>query len=270
MPYISDELKEQILSSTDVVDVISDYVNLTRKGANYWGLCPFHGEKTPSFSVSSAKQIYYCFGCHKGGDSVRFLMEYDNMSFPEAMAHLAAKAGIEIPESEERPRDRKLADKKTRLFEIQKQAAAFYYRQLRQPGGETGMRYFEKRQLTPELMHRFGLGYAPKAMDALYRHLKEQGFSDAELKDSGLVQFDEKRGAHDKFFNRVMFPIMNANNKVIAFGGRVLGDGEPKYLNSPETPIFEKSRNLYGLHLARKRAGRFSHSTTQRTTVPTL
>lgn len=252
MPYYSDELIEEVRSANDIVNVISDYVRLQKKGSTHVGLCPFHNEKTPSFSVSRNKQIYHCFGCGAGGNVITFLMQYENYTFQEALQTLAQRAGITLPKQEMSGRARREADKRARILEVNKTAAKYFYAQLRMEQGQNGMHYFERRGLDPETLKKFGLGYANKFSDDLYKYLRQQGYEDELLKDSGLVTIDEKRGGRDKFWNRVMFPIMDVNNRVIGFGGRVMGEGEPKYLNSPETMIFDKSRNLYGLNLARK------------------
>lgn len=251
MAYYSDELIEEVRSRNDVVDVISGYVRLQKKGSTYFGLCPFHNEKTPSFSVSPGKQMYYCFGCGAGGNVFTFMMQYENFTFQEAMQSLADRAGIELPKQEMSAAQREAADRRSKLLEINKVAAKYFYMLLRSPQGVHALRYFEERQLSKETMQHFGLGYSNKFSDDLYQYLKKQGYEDDLLKDSGLVSIDERRGGHDKFWNRAMFPIMDANNRVIGFGGRVMGEGEPKYLNSPETMIFDKSRNLYGLNFAR-------------------
>lgn len=252
MPYYSDELIEEVRLANDIVDVISDYVRLQKKGSTHFGLCPFHNEKTPSFSVSQNKQIYHCFGCGAGGNVITFLMQYENYTFPEALQALAQRAGITLPKQEMSARARQEADKRTRILEVNKAAAKYFYAQLRMEQGQNGMQYFERRGLDGDTLKKFGLGYSNKFSDDLYKYLHQQGYEDELLKDSGLVTIDEKRGGRDKFWNRVMFPIMDVNNRVIGFGGRVMGEGEPKYLNSPETMIFDKSRNLYGLNIARK------------------
>lgn len=249
--YYSDEIIEEVRSRNDIVDVISGYVKLQRKGSSYFGLCPFHNEKSPSFSVSPGKQMYYCFGCGAGGNVFTFLMEYENFTFVEAVKYLADRAGVNLPEAEYSKEARAAADLRTQLLEVQKKAAAFYYYQLRQEGGRQAMEYLTGRELSEETMKKFGLGYSPKFSGGLYRYLKGKGYSDSLLKESGLFNIDERRGMQDKFWNRVMFPIMDVNNRVIGFGGRVMGDAKPKYLNSPETKIFDKSRNLYGLNAAR-------------------
>ena len=251
MPYYSDELIEEVRSRNDIVDVIGSYVRLKKKGSTYFGLCPFHNEKTGSFSVSPNKQMYYCFGCGAGGNVFTFLMQYENFTFGEAMQSLADRVGIELPQQEMTSAQRREADRRTRLLEINKEAAKYFYTLLRSPRGQKAYQYFKKRELSDETMQKFGLGYSDQYSDDLYRYLRKKGYDDDILKDSGLITIDEMRGGHDKFWNRAMFPIMDVHNRVIGFGGRVMGDGEPKYLNSPETRIFDKSRNLYGLNIAR-------------------
>ena len=234
----------------DIVDIVSGYVKLQKKGSNYFGLCPFHNEKSPSFSVSPSKQMYYCFGCGAGGNAITFLMEYENYSFPEALQVLADRAGVELPKEEMTKEARAQADLRATLLEINKLAANYFYYQLKQPQGKLGYDYLTGRKLSDATILHFGLGFANKTSDDLYRYLKSKGYKDEILKETGLVSIEE-RGTHDKFWNRVMFPIMDVNNRVIGFGGRVMGDGAPKYLNSPETRLFDKSRNLYGLNYAR-------------------
>lgn len=249
--YYPDEIIEEVRTRNDIVDLISGYVKLQRRGSSYFGLCPFHNEKSPSFSVSPGKQMYYCFGCGAGGNVFTFLMEYENYSFPEAVKALADRAGVALPEMEYSQEARRARDEKNAVLEVNREAAKYYYYLLRTPEGAPGMEYLKKRGLTAETMQRFGLGYAGRYSDGLYRYLKKKGISDELLKKSGLMQVNEKQGMYDKFWNRVMFPIMDINGKVVGFGGRVMGDGKPKYLNSPETVIFDKSRNLYGLNFAR-------------------
>ena len=249
--YYPDEVIEEVRMKDDIVDVISGYVKLQKKGANYFGLCPFHNEKSPSFSVSPGKQMYYCFGCGAGGNVLTFVMEYENYTFQEALQSLADRAGVTLPKMEYSKEAREQAEFRARLLEVNKLAANYFYYQMKQPQGKIAYEYFhDKRKLTDETMLRFGLGYSNKTSDDLYRFLKEKGYDDAFLSQTGLVTIEE-RGGRDKFWNRVMFPIMDVNNRVIGFGGRVMGDGEPKYLNSPETKLFDKSRNLYGLNYAR-------------------
>ncbi|MBB5263847.1 DNA primase [Catenibacillus scindens] len=250
--YYSEDLIEEIRSRNDIVDVISGYVKLQKKGSSYFGLCPFHNEKSPSFSVSGQKQMYYCFGCGAGGNVFTFLMEYENYSFQDAVKVLAQRAGVQLPQEEETPQQKKEASLRQKLLDIHKLAARYFYYQLTQPQGRQAMEYLSGRKLTHDTIVKFGLGYSNKFRDDLYRYLRSQGYDDYILKESGLITLDEKHGGSDKFWNRVMFPIMDINNRVIGFGGRVLGDGNPKYLNSPETKLFDKSRNLYGLNLARR------------------
>ncbi len=249
--YYSDEIIEEVRSRNDIVDVISSYVKLQKKGSSYFGLCPFHNEKSPSFSVSRGKQMYYCFGCGAGGNVFTFLMEYENYTFQEALKYLADKAGVELPEMEYSAQAKERADLKAILFEINKIAAQYFYVQLKSSKGEAGLSYLKRRELSDDTIKAFGLGYSNKYSDDLYRYLKERGYKDEMIAKAGLISIDERHGAHDKFWNRVMFPIMDVNSRVIGFGGRVMGDAKPKYLNSPETLIFDKSRNLYGLNRAR-------------------
>ena len=249
--YYSDESIEEVRSRNDIVDVISSYVKLQKKGSSYFGLCPFHNEKSPSFSVSRGKQMYYCFGCGAGGNVFTFLMEYENYTFQEALKYLADKAGVELPQTEYSAQAKERADLKAILLEINKIAAQYFYVQLKSSKGEAGLSYLKRRELSDDTIKAFGLGYSNKYSDDLYRYLKERGYKDEMIAKAGLISIDERHGAHDKFWNRVMFPIMDVNSRVIGFGGRVMGDAKPKYLNSPETLIFDKSRNLYGLNRAR-------------------
>ena len=247
----SDDIIEEVRMKNDIVDVISQYVRLTRKGSSYFGLCPFHNEKTPSFSVTPSKQMYYCFGCGAGGNVYNFVMQYENYSFGEALSHLAERAGVELPKIEYSQAARAKAEKRATLLEINKKAAQYFYYQLRRENGKTAHDYLTGRGLSEETIKKFGLGYSDKYSDDLYKYLKAQNYTDDLLRESGLFNVDERQGMYDKFWNRVIFPIMDVNNRVIGFGGRVMGDGKPKYLNSPETQIFDKSRNLYGLNIAR-------------------
>ena len=249
--YYPDEVIEEVRSSNNIVDIIGGYVRLQKKGSSYFGLCPFHNEKSPSFSVSPNKQMYYCFGCGAGGNVFTFIMEYENQTFPEAVKILADRAGIALPEAELTEEQKRERNKRQLLLEINKMAANYFYYQLNGDQGQQAREYLENRRLSKETQVHFGLGYASKYSNDLYLYLKKKGYQDQILKETGLLTYDEKRGAHDKFWNRVMFPIMDVNNRVIGFGGRVMGDGTPKYLNSPETMLFDKSRNLYGLNYAR-------------------
>ena len=249
--FYAENLIEEIRMKNDIVDVISSYVKLQKKGSSYFGLCPFHNEKSPSFSVSPSKQMYYCFGCGAGGNVLTFIMEYENYSFPEALKYLADRVGVELPQQEMSEEMKRQQDLRSRILDINKMAARYYYYQLRSDSGNQAMNYLKGRKLSEETIHKFGLGYSTKYGNDLYRYLKSKGISDELLAQSGLMNVDEKKGMYDKFWNRVIFPIMDVNGRVIGFGGRVMGDGKPKYLNSPETKVFDKSRNLYGLNIAR-------------------
>lgn len=249
--YYPEELIEEVRTKNDIVDVVSGYVKLQKKGSSFWGLCPFHNEKSPSFSVSGDKQMYHCFGCGAGGNVFTFVMNYENYTFPEAVRYLAERAGVTLPQEEQSEDMRRRAGRRARLLEVNKEAAKFFYYQLRTPQGETGYRYLKNRELSDETMQHFGLGYAGKSGAYLIQYLRKKGFEDELIKEAGLANFSEKSGLLSQFWNRVMFPIQDINHRVIGFGGRVMGDGEPKYLNSPETPVFDKRRNLYGLNFAR-------------------
>ncbi len=249
----SDEVVEEVRSRNDIVDVISGYIKLQRKGSYYMGLCPFHNEKTPSFSVTPSRQMYHCFGCGVSGDVFSFVMEYDHKNFQEAVETLAERCGYELPKPREDQEVRREHSLRKRLLEIQKEAATRYYKTLFSPQGGQALAYLQKRGLRTETIRSFGLGYAGRRTGSLYAELRESGYNDAELKASGLFQYDgAKKEPLEKFWNRVIFPIMDLNKKVIGFGGRVMGDAKPKYLNSPETPVFDKSKNLYGLYAARR------------------
>ncbi len=249
--YYSDDIIEQVRTDNDILDVIGDYVKLQKKGSSYFGLCPFHNEKSPSFSVSPQKQMYYCFGCGEGGNVISFLMKYENYTFIEAMQVLAKRAGIELPQMEYSKEAKLEKDLKSKIIEINTEAAKYFHYLLKSDRGKTAYAYLKNRALSDETIVKFGLGYSDKYSNHLYQYLKSKGYKDQELRETGLFTFDEKKGVTDKFWNRVMFPIMDVNNRVIAFGGRVMGDARPKYLNSPETKVFDKSRNLYGLNVAR-------------------
>ena len=250
--YYPEEIVEQVIAANDIVDVIGSHVHLKKSGASFMGLCPFHNEKTPSFSVHPGKQVFHCFGCGEGGNVLTFLMKYENYSFQEALKVLADRAGIKLPEANYSEEARKRNDQRAELLAINKEAATYYFKLLRSPKGKKGLAYFEERKLSPQTMSAFGLGFADGSSSDMVSHLRSKGFSDENILLSGIAAYDEKRGLHDKFWNRVIFPIMDVNNRVIGFGGRVMGDGKPKYLNSPETPVFDKSRNLYGLNIAKK------------------
>lgn len=248
--YYTEEQIEEVRSKSDIVQIIGRYVNLKRTGSSYVGLCPFHSEKSPSFNVSPSRQIYKCFGCGVAGNVITFIMEYENYTFPEAMEFLAEQAGVTISKSELSPEMKREKNLRTELVQINAKAASYYYAKLKSPAGKTGYEYFLSRGLSEETIRHFGLGYAGQGGSELYRYLKNQGYADQVLKETGLFKMDE-RGVYDKFWNRVMFPIMDINNRVIGFGGRVMGDAKPKYLNSPETKLFNKSKNLFGLNYAK-------------------
>jgi len=248
-----EEIIEEIRSRNDIFDVISGYVKLQKKGSSYFGLCPFHNEKSGSFSVAPHKQMYHCFGCGAGGNVITFIMEYENFTFVEAVKLLADRAGITLPDAEYSEENRRAFDLKSRLFEINKLAATYFYHQLQVENGKKAKDYLSNRELSEETINQFGLGYANIISDDLYKYFKGKGYQDDILKETGLFSYENsyKSGVNDKFWNRIMFPIMDVNNKVVGFGGRVMGDAKPKYLNSPETKLFDKSRNLYGLNIAR-------------------
>jgi len=256
--YYDEETIENVRAANDIVDVVGTYVQLRRSGANYFGLCPFHNEKSGSFSVNKNMQIYKCFGCGESGNVFGFVQKYENVSFPESVRILAERAGISLPEPDYTPEERLRVSKKDIIAKINKEAATFYYRLLRSPEGETAHKYLTDSGLSEETINKFGLGYAGHYTDGLYKYLRSQGHSVEELQITGLFNISEK-GVYDKFWNRVMFPIMDIRNRVIAFGGRIMGSAEnvAKYLNSPETDLFSKSENLYGLNLAKHSREKF-------------
>lgn len=250
--FYSDEVIEEVRSRNDIVDVINSYVNLKQKGNSYTACCPFHHEKTPSFHVSREKQMYHCFGCGVGGNVFTFLMEHENFTFPEAVEQLAERAGYDLPKQSMSEEAKKQADERTKIKEMNKLAAAYFHYMIKSERGQKAMEYLKKRGLTDETIKSFGLGYSDVYSDDLYKYLKSKGYTDYDMKNSGLIRFDEKYGASDRFWNRVMYPIIDTNNRVIGFGGRTMGDGKPKYINTQDTPVFDKSRNLYGLNYAKK------------------
>ena len=246
---IPEAFLQELVERNDIVDVVGSYVRLTkRSGSNLFGLCPFHSEKTPSFSVSPDKQIYHCFGCGKGGGVINFIMEIEGLTFPEAAEFLAKRVGMAMPEQE----DNREAKKRRRMLELNRDAAKFFYSCLSVPNGGPALDYMAKREITPATAKRFGLGYAPDTWDSLIKAMKELGYSEYELFDAGLVRKGKNGGHYDAFRSRLMFPVIDVRGDVIGFSGRILGDGEPKYMNSPETLVFNKSRNLFGLNLAKK------------------
>ncbi|MBR0147009.1 MAG: DNA primase [Eubacterium sp.] len=252
--FYPEEVVEEVRSRNDIVDVISSYVGLKRAGSNFTCCCPFHNEKTPSFSVSRQKQMFYCFGCHEGGNVISFIMKYEHYTFPEALKYLADRVGYSLPEIEPSEEEKRKAGRKVQLREVNTSAAAYFHFLLtKTQRGKPGYEYFrEKRKFTDETIAKFSLGYADIYADDLHKYLKSKGYSDEIMRDAGLVDFDERHGPHDRFWNRVMVPILDLNGKCIAFGGRVLGDAKPKYINTRETELFDKGHNLFALYLARR------------------
>jgi len=246
---IHEQFLDELVSRTDIVDLVGSYVRLNKKGNNYWGLCPFHSEKTASFSVSPDKQICYCFGCHKGGGAINFLMELENLSFVEAVQQLAQRAGLQVPESDY---DRGRKEKRERILEMNKEAARYFHAQLYAPGGAQALAYLRGRGLSQATLTNFGLGYAPDSWDGLLNALAEKGYDKKTVLEGGLAVSNDKGRIYDRFRNRVMFPIIDVRGSVIGFGGRVMDDSKPKYLNSPEGPVYNKSRNLFALNIAKK------------------
>lgn len=250
--YYPQEILEEVRLRNDIVDVIKEYIPLKKQGGSYFGLCPFHNENTPSFSVSADKQLYYCFGCGAAGNVISFVMQMENCDFVEAVQRLADRAGIVLPQAEFSPEDAKREKLKERLYELHNAAGRFFYEKLHSAEGAKALEYVNKRKISTAVQRKFGIGFAPSGYDELYKFLVEKGFSVEEMLESGLVMENKsKNGYHDRFYNRLMFPIFDIQGRCIAFGGRIMESGEPKYLNSPETIIFNKKRNLYGLNFAR-------------------
>ncbi|MBR3474794.1 MAG: DNA primase [Oscillospiraceae bacterium] len=248
MPF-PEKFIDELVERNDIVDVVSGYVRLSkRSGANQFGLCPFHSEKTPSFAVNPEKQIYHCFGCGKGGSVINFIMEIENLGYRDAVAFLARRAGMTMPQEQDDAESRKRA----RMLALNKDAARFFYEQLSSPGGKRAAEYMARRRISPATAKNFGLGFAPDTWDSLEKAMRQKGYSDFELADAGLVRRGKSGGFYDTFRDRLMFPVIDVRGNVIGFSGRILGDGEPKYMNSPETLVFNKSRNLFALNLAKK------------------
>lgn len=241
---------DALVERCDITETVSRYVSLTKKGGNFFGLCPFHNEKTPSFSVSPDKQMYYCFGCGKGGGVINFTMEIENLSYPDAVHFLAERAGLTVPEDGQ---DTELPRQRKRMLELNKEAARWFYGNLNTPAGEKAAAYLDKRQITRKTAVRFGLGYAPDSWDGLLNAMRAKGFSAGEVVGAGLATNGKKAGSYyDKFRDRLMFPVLDVRGEVVGFSGRALNDGqEPKYLNSPETLVFSKRRTLFGINLAK-------------------
>ncbi len=241
---------EELVARSDIVEVVSDYVQLTkRSGSNMFGLCPFHSEKTPSFSVSPDKQIYHCFGCGKGGGVIGFIMEIENLPYRDAVAFLARRAGLEVPEDEKSPEER---SRRARLLELNRRAARYFYSVLSTPRGAAAVEYINSRRLTPKTVKAFGIGAAPDEWTALSDAMCAEGFTESELLEAGLAKKGRNGGIYDVFRNRLVFPVIDVRGSVIGFSGRILGEGEPKYLNTPDTPVFTKSRNLFALNIAKR------------------
>ena len=246
-----DSFIQELVERNDIADVVSAYLRLTkRSGSNQFGLCPFHNEKTPSFSVSTDKQIYHCFGCGKGGGVINFIMEVENLSYPDAVHFLARRVGLQVPEDRPDPK----SERRKRMLELNRDAAKLFYEQLRNPNGALGVQYIRKRGMSADMVKRFGLGVAPDSWDFLVKEMLQRGYTKPELIDAGLAKPSKRGdgGIYDTFRNRLMFPVIDVRGSVIGFSGRILDDGEPKYMNSPETLVFNKSRNLFGLNLAKK------------------
>ena len=246
-----DSFIQELVERNDIADVVSAYLRLTkRSGSNQFGLCPFHNEKTPSFSVSTDKQIYHCFGCGKGGGVINFIMEVENLSYPDAVHFLARRVGLQVPEDRPDPK----SERRKRMLELNRDAAKLFYEQLKAPSGVLGVQYIRKRGMNADMVKRFGLGVAPDSWDFLVKEMLQRGYTKPELIDAGLARPSKRGdgGVYDTFRNRLMFPVIDVRGSVIGFSGRILDDGEPKYMNSPETLVFNKSRNLFGLNLAKK------------------
>lgn len=240
---------DELIARSDIVDVVGSYVQLTRKGSNLFGLCPFHSEKTGSFSVSPDKQIYHCFGCKKGGGVINFIMEEENLTFPEAVRFLAKRAGMEVPEEQG---DREAGRRRQRLLDLNRDAARFYYQLLQQPEGRAVQEYLGRRRIRRATAVKFGMGASLDSWDTLLTAMTKRGYTKTELLEAGLVVQNKNGGLYDKFRNRLMLPVIDTRGDVVAFGSRVLDKSEPKYMNSSETPVYSKRRVLYGLNLAKK------------------
>ena len=246
----TESFMDELKSRNDIVDVVGGYVRLTKKSRNHFGLCPFHSERTPSFSVHAERQSFHCFGCGKSGDVITFIQEIEHLSFREAVEELARRANMPMPE-DEREND-VVASKRKRMLELNRDAARFFYEQLVSPSGKACQEYALRRGLSLSYIKKFGLGYAPDSWDSLLKAMKQKGYTEQELLDAALVKPGKKGGCYDVFRNRLMFPVIDIRESFIGFSGRIIGDGEPKYLNSPETLVFKKSQNLFALNLAKK------------------
>ena len=240
---------DELTARNDIVEVVSGYVPLKKRGKDYWACCPFHSEKTPSFHVQPDEQFYYCFGCKKGGGVINFIMEEENLSFPEAVRFLAKRAGMEVPDDRE---DRQEAARRKRLLDLNRDAARFYYHQLLSPEGAAVRDYLTRRRIGRKTAVKFGMGAAGRGWDTLLNAMEGQGYSRDELYDAGLVVTGKDGRFRDKFYNRLMLPVIDTRGDVVGFGSRVLDKSEPKYMNTPDTPVYSKRRVLYGLNLARR------------------
>ena len=240
---------DELIDRSDIVDVVSSYVALTKKGGNYFGLCPFHNEKTGSFSVAPDKQMYYCFGCHKGGGAINFIMEIENLAYPDAIRFLAKRANMEVPEDNT---DKEESRRRQRVLALNKDAARWFYQNLSKPEGAAVAAYLERRKITRRTAMNFGLGASLDGWDNLLTAMQEKGYTKADLLAAGLVVQNQKGRLYDKFRNRLMFPVIDVKGDVVAFGGRVLDKSEPKYMNTTETIVYSKRRNLYGINLAKR------------------
>lgn len=253
MPLFPDRFIQEVADKTDIYDIVSQYVALKKAGGSYIGLCPFHSEKTPSFSVSPRKGIFHCFGCGVGGNAITFLMKIENLSFQEAVVQLAERAGIAVPElrsGEDKAARQRRADERERLYAVNLAAAQYFYSSIKD--SPAAVAYLKGRGLTGADAKRFFLGYAKEGWDNLFSFLKGQGYVESDIQKAGLITMNESGNVYDRFRNRIMFPIFDTRDHIIGFGGRVLDDSKPKYLNSPEGPLFSKSRNLFGLNIARR------------------
>ena len=263
MGRIPDSVIDEVLAKADIADVVGNYVSLKPRGSNLVGLCPFHDEKTPSFSVNPSRGIYRCFGaCQKGGNAIGFIMEIEYLSYPEAIRFLADKYGVTIPESSNTAAEDKLKKRKERVSQILKEAAKFYYLSYQDERlAKDAKAYAAKRGLDKETLDHFGIGYAPDGWDTLYKHIKSLGYTDEEMMDSGIFTQSKKNGnILDLFRNRLMFPIFDSMGNIIAFGGRALNDNDmPKYINSPDSLVFKKQNHFYAMNFAKKEKGKYSY-----------
>ena len=253
MPRFPEYIIQEVIEKNNIVDVVSPYVKLKKSGNSYIGLCPFHSEKTPSFSVSEQKNIYHCFGCGEGGTAINFIMKMENVSFTEALENLAERANVVLPKASnfDFEKNQAIKDTKETIYKMNEDAAKFFYEQLKTADGKAAVDYIKKRELSKDCVRNFWIGFSPNSWDKLFNHLKELGYIESDILKAGLISQNENNKFYDKFRNRLMFPIFNVNNRIIGFGGRVLDDSKPKYLNSPETLVFNKSKNLFSLNIAK-------------------